>query len=147
MELSCKIAVNASKEKIWPYYTNSSLFAIWEEDLESIVYNGEIKTGTTGRMKLAGMPEIPFTLSEVIENASYCDRSDIPGVGSLFFDHKILNENGTTYIRHSVRLEKDKFTEEDMEFLNGVFNDVPKSMMIIKREVERSEVPIGRIPI
>jgi hypothetical protein len=55
----------------------------------------------------------------------------------LFFDHKILQENGKTYIRHCVRLEKDPFTEGDLGFLSGVFADIPGAMLSIKREVEK----------
>ncbi|GHT96867.1 hypothetical protein FACS1894122_15590 [Alphaproteobacteria bacterium] len=137
MELQCKIAVNATKESIWPYYADSDNRPIWEEDWENIVFEGEIKTGTTGRMKLKNMPEMPFVLTEVIENASYCDMTDVPGVGQLFFGHKILQVNGVTYIQHSVRLEKDELTEEDLSFLSGVFADVPGSMLKIKRAVEK----------
>jgi hypothetical protein len=137
MELQCKIAVNAAKETIWPYYADPDKRPVWEEDLENLVFDGEIRTGTTGRMKLKDMPEMPFVLAEVIENASYCDRTDVPGIGSLFFGHKILLENGKTYIQHSVRLEKETFTDEDLGFLSGVFSDVPGSMLIIKREAEK----------
>ena len=48
MELRCKIEVNAPKEAIWPYYADPSKRAVWEEDLENIVFDGEIETGTTG---------------------------------------------------------------------------------------------------
>jgi hypothetical protein len=137
MELQCKIAVSAAKEAIWPYYADPDKWPIWEEDLESLVFDGEIRTGTTGRMKLKDMPEMPFVLAEIIENVSYCDRTDVPGMGSLFFEHKILQEDGKTYIQHGVRLEKEPFTEEDSGFLSGVFSDVPGSMMKIKREVEK----------
>jgi hypothetical protein len=78
-----------------------------------------------------------FTLTEVIEGASFCDRTDIPGMGSIFFEHKILEESGRTFLIHSVRLEKELFTEEDLGFLSGVFSDVPRSVMKIKQEVER----------
>jgi hypothetical protein len=137
MELQCKIAVNAAKESIWTYYADPDKWPVWEEDLESLVFDGEIRTGTTGRMKLKDMPEMPFVLAEIIENASYCDRTEVPGMGSLFFDHKILQEKGKTYIQHSVRLEKESFTEEDLGFLSAVFSDVPGSMLKIKREVEK----------
>lgn len=137
MELSCKIEVQASAEKIWPYYANPSLRSVWEQDLESLVFDGEVTTGTTGRMKLKEMPEMPFTLVEVIENASYCDRTDVPGAGSLFFGHKILCEEGKTFIQHSVRLEKENFSEEDLAFLSGVFADVPEAILLIKQEVEK----------
>jgi hypothetical protein len=50
MELQCKIAVDATKEIIWPYYANPDKRAIWEEDLESLVFDGAVKTGTTGAM-------------------------------------------------------------------------------------------------
>jgi hypothetical protein len=137
MELQCKIAVNAAKEVIWPYYADPSKRSVWEDDLESIVFDGEVKTGTTGRMKLKEMPEMPFTLTEIIENASYCDRTDVPGMGSLYFNHKIVQEDGKTYIQHSVRLEKEVFTEADLGFLSGVFSDVPGSVLKIKQEVEK----------
>ncbi|GHV10286.1 polyketide cyclase [Clostridia bacterium] len=137
MELQAKIEVKAAKEVIWPYYADPAKRAVWEEDLESLVFDGEIKTGTTGRMKLKDMPEMAFTLTEVVENAVYCDRTDVPGMGSLFFGHKIFQENGKTYIQHSVRLEKDVFTDEDLGFLSSVFSDVPAAMLKIKREVEK----------
>jgi hypothetical protein len=82
------------------------------------------------------MPEMQFTLTEVIVNASYCDRTDVPGMGSLFFSHKILQEDGKTFVQHGVRLQKDRFTEEDLGFLNGVFSDVPGAVLKIKKEVE-----------
>jgi hypothetical protein len=137
MELQCKIEVKAAPETLWPYYADPSKRAVWEEDLENIVFDGEIKTGTTGRMKLKELPEMQFTLTEVIVNASYCDRTDVPGRGSLFFSHKILQEDGKTFIQHGVRLQKDTFTEKDLSFLNGVFSDVPGAVLKIKREVER----------
>ncbi|MDR2179104.1 MAG: hypothetical protein LBP21_02230 [Synergistaceae bacterium] len=138
MELQCKIEVNAAKETIWPYYADPAKRSVWEENLESLVFDGEVKAGTTGRMKLKDMPEMAFTLTEVVEYASYCDRTDVPGMGSLFFSHKILREGGKTYIQHSVRLGKEthKFTNEDLRFLSGVFADVPAAMLKIKGEVE-----------
>ncbi|MDR1367257.1 MAG: polyketide cyclase [Candidatus Accumulibacter sp.] len=129
--------VKAAREAIWPYYVDPSQRAVWDEDVENIVFDGEVKTGTTGRVKLKDMPEMQFTLTEVIVNASYCDRTDVPGMGSLFFSHKILQEDGKTFVQHAVRLQKDKFTEEDLGFLNGVFSDVPGAVLKIKREAER----------
>jgi uncharacterized protein YndB with AHSA1/START domain len=136
MELQCKIAVDATPELVWPYYADAARRFVWEDDLENLVFDGEVKTGTTGRMKLKDMPEIEFVLTEVVENALYCDRTDVPGKGSLFFSHRILQEGNTTYIQHGVRLEKDGFSEEDLGFLSGVFADVPGAMLKIKREVE-----------
>jgi hypothetical protein len=137
MELQCKLEVNARPEKIWGYYADPAKRSIWEEDLESLVYDGEIKTGATGKMKLKDMPEMSFMLTEVVKDAAFCDRTDVPGMGSLFFGHRILNESGKIFIQHSVRLEKNTFSEADLGFLSGVFSDVPGSVMKIKREVEK----------
>jgi hypothetical protein len=137
MELQCKLEVNANPEKIWSYYADPAKRSVWEEDLENLVYDGEIKAGTTGKMKLKDMPEMAFTLIEVEKDTAFCDRTDVPGMGSLFFGHRILKESGKIFIQHSVRLEKDAFSEEDLGFLNGVFSDVPGSMLKIKREAEK----------
>lgn len=136
MELSFKVEVNADKETIWSYYAEPSKRHIWEEDLESITFNGEVKTGTTGKMKLKEMPEMDFTLINIIPNFSYWDRTDVPGMGSIYFKHDILQENEKTFIQHSVLLEKETPSKEDLNFLCGVFSDVPNAVIKIKKEVE-----------
>ena len=137
MQLQCKLEANAAAETLWQYYVDPSKRSVWEEDLESLVFDGEVKTGATGTMKFAGMPQMKFTLTEVIDCVSYCDRTEVPSVGSLFFEHKIAQENGKTYITHSVRLEKEGFSEADAGFLSGVFADIPASMMKIRRATEQ----------
>lgn len=136
MEFRFKVEVNASKEKIWSYYAELEKRHIWEEDLESLKFNGKLETGTTGTMKLKEMPEMSFTLTNIEPNVSYWDRTDIPGMGSIHFEHDILQENDKTFIQHAVRLEKENLSEDDFNFLCGVFSDVPKSVMKIKKEVE-----------
>lgn len=136
MEFRFKVEVNASKEKIWSYYAEPEKRHIWEEDLESLKFNGKLETGTTGTMKLKEMPEMSFTLTNIEPNVSYWDRTDIPGMGSIHFEHDILQENNKTFIQHAVRLEKENLSEDDFNFLCGVFSDVPKSVMKIKKEVE-----------
>lgn len=137
MKLGCEIEVKSTKDKIWPYYTEFKKRLIWEEDLESLVFNGDIETGTKGKMKLKDMPEMEFILTEIISNSSYCDKTNVPGIGSLFFKHKIFERDGKTFIEHSVDLEKEDFNENDLEFLKEVFSDVPSSMLKIKKEVEK----------
>jgi len=143
MELSFKVEVKSSKEKIWPYYLDIPKRKIWEKDLEYLTFDGEIKTGTTGKMKLENMPEMKFTLVKLVENESYCDLTSVPGIGNLYFGHDILCEDGKNYIRHTVRLEKDSLADADLEFLIGVFSDVPSTVMIIKCEVENSATDIN----
>jgi hypothetical protein len=136
MQLQFKVEVKAPKEIIWSYYAEASKRHIWEEDLESLNFNGELVTGTTGKMKLKGMPEMSFTLTNIVPNASYWDKTEVPGMGNIYFGHDIFEEEGRNYIQHTVKLEKESPSEKDLNFLCGVFSDVPKSVMKIKKEVE-----------
>lgn len=136
MELQFKVEVNAPKEAIWSYYSDPAKRYIWEEDLENLKFNGELKTGTTGTMKLKGMPEMTFTLTNIVPNASYWDKTEVPEMGNIHFGHDIFQEDGRNFIQHTVKLEKENPSEEDLNFLCGVFSDVPKSVMKIKKEVE-----------
>jgi hypothetical protein len=129
--------IRAAKEKIWPYYADPVKRRVWEEDLESLVLDGEAATGTRGLMKLKGMPEMAFTLEEYVVGSSFRERVEIPGKGALLFGHEIIEEGDRTLVRHSVRMDKDPVSGEDSRFLAGVFSDFPDAILKIKAEAER----------
>ena len=136
MEFSFKIKINAKKEKVWEYYADINKWYIWEEDLKDIKLNGEFKTGSKGIMKLENMPPLEYILTSVKENKEFWDRTDIP-LGSIHFGHEIFEEDrNSVSIKHTVRLESTIISEENMEFLRGIFSDVPHSMMLLKKSVE-----------
>ena len=136
MEFSFKIKINAKKEKVWEYYANIDKWYIWEEDLKDIKLNGEFKTGSKGIMKLENIPPLEYVLTSVKENKEFWDRTDIP-LGSIHFGHEIFEEDkNSVSIKHTVRLESTIISEENMEFLRGIFSDVPHSMMLLKKSVE-----------
>ena len=136
MEFSFKIKINAKKEKVWKYYADINKWYIWEEDLKDIKLNGEFKTGSKGIMKLENMPPLEYILTSVKENKEFWDKTDIP-LGSIHFGHEIFEEDkNSVSIKHTVRLESTIISEENMEFLRGIFSDVPHSMMLLKKSVE-----------
>ena len=136
MEFSFKIKINAKKEKVWKYYADINKWYIWEEDLKDIKLNGEFKTGSKGIMELENMPPLEYILTFVKENKEFWDRTDIP-LGSIHFGHEIFEEDkNSVSIKHTVRLESTIISEENMEFLRGIFSDVPHSMMLLKKSVE-----------
>ena len=136
MEFSFKIKINAKKEKVWEYYADINKWYIWEEDLKDIKLNGEFKTGSKGIMELENMPPLEYILTSVKENKEFWDRTDIP-LGSIHFGHEIFEEDkNSVSIKHTVRLESTIISEENMEFLRGIFSDVPHSMMLLKKSVE-----------
>ena len=136
MEFSFKIKINAKKEKVWEYYADINKWYIWEEDLKDIKLNGEFKTGSKGIMKLENMPPLEYILTSVEENKEFWDKTDIP-LGSIHFGHEIFEEDkNSVSIKHTVRLESTIISEENIEFLKGIFSDVPHSMMLLKKSVE-----------
>ena len=136
MEFSFKIKINAKKEKVWEYYADINKWYIWEEDLKDIKLNGEFKTGSKGIMELENMPPLEYILTSVKENKEFWDRTDIP-LGSIHFGHEIFEEDkNSVSIKHTVRLENSIINEENIEFLKGIFSDVPHSMMLLKKSVE-----------
>ena len=136
MEFSFKIKINAKKEKVWKYYADINKWYIWEEDLKDIKLNGEFKTGSKGMMKLENIPPLEYVLTSVKENKEFWDKTDIP-LGSIHFGHEIFEEDkNSVSIKHTVRLESSIINEENIEFLRGIFSDVPHSMMLLKKSVE-----------
>ena len=136
MEFSFKIKINAKKEKVWEYYADINKWYIWEEDLKDIKLNGEFKTGSKGIMELENMHPLEYILTSVKENKEFWDKTDIP-LGSIHFGHEIFEEDkNSVSIKHTVRLESSIINEENMEFLRGIFSDVPHSMMLLKKSVE-----------
>ena len=136
MEFSFKVKINAKKEKVWEYYADINKWYIWEEDLKDIKLNGEFKTGSKGIMELENMPPLEYILTSVEENKEFWDKTDIPS-GSIHFGHEIFEEDkNSVSIKHTVRLESTIISEENMEFLRGIFSDVPHSMMLLKKSVE-----------
>ena len=136
MEFSFKIKINAKREKVWKYYADINKWYIWEEDLKDIKLNGEFKTGSKGIMELENMPPLEYILTSVEENKEFWDKTDIP-LGSIHFGHEIFEEDrNSVSIKHTVRLKSSIINEENIEFLRGIFSDVPHSMMLLKKSVE-----------
>lgn len=137
MEFSFKIKINVKKEKVWEYYADINKWYIWEEDLKDIKLNGEFKTGSKGIMELENMPPLEYVLTSVKENKEFWDKTDAP-LGSIYFGHEIFEEDkNSVSIKHTVRLESSIINEENIEFLKGIFSDVPHSMMLLKKSVEK----------
>lgn len=137
MKFSFELGVNAPPDKIWPLYSNVNEWFKWESDLKGISLNGEFVTGSTGTMELEGQPPLVFELVRVEENKYFCDKTSIPGLGEIYFDHTIIEGVDQSIINHTVELKNAKTTEENINFLKQVFSDVPMSIFTIKGLVEK----------
>ena len=138
-EFTFQTEVNASPEKIWKIYTNLNNRFTWESELEHITLDGEFITGSSGTMKLADQPEMSFTLTSVVPNKEFCDRTEIPGTGmAICVGHTLTKYGNKTLVKHSMKLEKFEGTisEEDIRFLSQIFGDTPQAILAIKKAAE-----------
>jgi hypothetical protein len=139
-ELTFQTKVHATAKEIWEMYVDFNKRRQWETDLEYIILQGTFSTGTSGRMKLQGQPEMPYTLTKVIPYKEYWDKSEIPGMGiAICFGHEFNQIDNETTVKISVRLEKEtgEMMDEDIQFLVQVFSDTPQSILTIKKVVEK----------
>ena len=137
MEFSFKIKVNAKKEEVWKYYSDIEKWYIWEEDLKNISLNGKFQTGTERIMELEKMPPMKYILTSVKENAEFWDKTETP-LGDIYFGHEIFEDKGGfVEIKHTVRLESEEINEENIKFLKQIFSDVPHSMLLLKKAIEK----------
>ena len=83
-ELTFQTKVHATAKEIWEMYVDFNKRRQWETDLEYIILQGTFSTGTSGRMKLQGQPEMPYTLTKVIPYKEYWIKVKFPEWGSLF---------------------------------------------------------------
>lgn len=137
MEISFKMPVNATPQTIWPYFVLESQRALWESDLEYMRLDGDIQSGTTGQMKLKNMPAMDFTLVDIIPLQQFCEKFVLPDLGTLYFNHEIIQSEGKVFIRQSIRLESQTVEKAGIELLRKIFDDVPDTMLSIKQLVEK----------
>lgn len=139
MEFSFMTAVSATKEKIWDFYSDIQKWYVWERDLKNITLDQGFKTGSVGVMELEGMPPMEYTLTAVKENEEFWDITKTPA-GSIYFGHELTEaDDQTVQIKHTVRLEGDGNPEETVELLKQIFADVPDSVLLLKKKVERND--------
>jgi hypothetical protein len=136
MQLECKLEINAAaKAKIFAYWTNEAKRKLWEDDLEYLAFDGAVKTGGGGVMKLSGKPEMRFTIIEAVEGKTYSDRYELT-FGTLIFRHAFVTEKDKCHITHSVELKNSLTDEGDLGFLSSVFADFPATTLKLKRLLE-----------
>lgn len=130
MKFTFETKTKVAPEKIWSFYENINKWFTWENALKDISLNGKFVTGSIGSMTLEGMPPMTFTLTEVIPNKIFTDKTVIEGVGELYFIHELNNIDGLTTVRHSVEFISDNGddTLKDSQFVSQVFSDVPASI-------------------
>jgi hypothetical protein len=135
MELSCRVAVGATAVEVWPYYAEVEKRKQWELELEELRFDGGLKAGATGHMRLTGMPELTFTVTAAEPDRLYRDCTTLP-LGELCFGFAITREGDQTYITHSVALDGPNLGEQGVAMLSSIFAGVPEQVLRLRSLLE-----------
>lgn len=134
--LSFKTTVKGNKDLAWEYYGQPDNWLAWDDNLEAISLDGAFETGNFGHMTLVGQTPLKFQLLDVQDYQSFASLASTP-LGQVVFDHQIEELGaGQLRIEHSVSLLTEDGSDHHITFLQKVFEDVPQSVLKLKRLIE-----------
>jgi hypothetical protein len=99
------VTTPATPEQVWPLYADVSRWLEWDGGLEAVTLDGPFAVGSTGTLQVEGQPPLAWELTEVEENALFTDVTEIPGVATLTFVHRIEPTADGSAITHEVHIE------------------------------------------
>lgn len=136
MKFNFELTISCSAKRVWSFYEDIQKWYTWEDELQDIQLEGSFSQGSAGNMTFTGMPPLAFELISVIKEQKFCDKTSIPEIGDLYFDHQIKTCDGGVLVQHSVALENAEISKQNIAFLNNIFKDVPHSMLKLKEVCE-----------
>jgi len=103
-EWSHSVTTTATPEQVWPMYADVDRWLEWDSGLVSVTLDGDFAVGSRGVLGVEGQPPLEWELTEVVENALFTDVTEIPGVATLTFVHRIAPTATGSVITHEVRI-------------------------------------------
>jgi hypothetical protein len=128
-EWSHTVTTTARPEQVWPLYADVDRWLEWDNGLEGVTLDGAFEVGSSGTLQVEGQPPLTWTLVEVTENASFTDVTEIPGVATLTFVHRIEPLAQGSAIVHEVRIEGPAAAQLGPM----VTSDTPEAMQALAR--------------
>jgi len=102
-EFEHSVDTAASPPSIYRLYSDVTTWPRWDAGVTHVELNGPFAAGTTGTLTPAGQEPLPFRMIEAVENEGFIDETEIPGTGTLRFEHKLESmAGGGTRITHRV---------------------------------------------
>ena len=104
-EWSHTVTTSATPEQVWPLYADVSRWLEWDSGLEAVTLDGPFAAGSSGTLQVEGQPPLAWTLTDVVENVVFTDVTEIPGVATLTFVHRIEPRDLGSVVTHEVRID------------------------------------------
>jgi ligand-binding SRPBCC domain-containing protein len=102
---SHSVTTSATPEQVWPLYADVRRWLEWDSGLVSVTLDGDFVVGSRGTLGVEGQPPLEWELTEVQAHALFTDVTEIPGVATLTFVHRIEAADGGSVITHEVRID------------------------------------------
>ena len=104
-EWSHQVVTAARPEQVWPLYADVTRWREWDSGLSDVTLDGPFAVGSRGTMQVEGQPPLTWELTDVIDGELFTDVTEIPGVATLTFVHRVQPHEDGALITHEVRIE------------------------------------------
>ncbi len=128
-EWSHQVVTTAAPSAVWPLYADVSRWTEWDSGLQDVTLDGPFAVGSRGTLQVEGQPPLTWELTEVVDGELFTDVTDIPGVATLTFVHRIAPHGEGSVITHEVRIVGPAATQLGP----AVTSDTPEAMETLAR--------------
>jgi len=99
------VTSTAAPGQVWPLYADVRRWLEWDSGLKAVSLDGPFVVGSSGTLQVEGQPLLTWVLPEVEETRSFTDVTEIPGVATLTFVHRIDPRPEGSALTHVVLIE------------------------------------------
>ncbi|GLC82512.1 SRPBCC family protein [Lacrimispora brassicae] len=112
--------------KVWDLYSNVNRWQEFDLYIEKVELEGAFVIGSKGTIYMTGMPPLPFTLEEIVENKKYMVTSQLGDI-TVLLGHEILTEKDSDIvtIKHTVTMTGAP-DEELKAMSEGIVSPIPE---------------------
>jgi hypothetical protein len=94
----------AEPAAIWELWADPSRWPGWNEQLERVEFDGELRVGAEVRLKLRRGGTVRFTVTELESERAFVDEARFPGA-RLGHEHRLAPGKSSVEITHRIYLE------------------------------------------
>lgn len=135
--ISQSITLNGPAEAIWKKLLYWQEWPTWDKGMESVTFDGPLKNGSAGTLKLKKGPSVQLVVTELTELKSYTDEFSLFGTRFIFI-HFLTPLPGNQF-RVTVEVEADGLSAPIMAGImkSGLEKELPGWMTTFKNQYEQ----------
>lgn len=91
-------------KRIWELYSDVTKWSLWDESIRNCKLFGVFCTGTHGVMEMTNGENLPFVLTECVDQKSFTTQSELGSI-TVTFGHLLKENTDGVTITHTVTIE------------------------------------------